>query len=611
MGLTVLRTAAGNDEVKERVRDSSDIVRVIGEHIALKAKGREYVALCPFHDDHKPSMCIVPQKQIFHCFVCGAGGDVFRFIEKYHKMEFREALEYLAERSGIELAKRPPEQQGEAGGGRDASPAGEAPVARAVLVRANATAQEFFRAILKHPEHGKLARETIARRGISAEMVEQFGVGAGPDRWDGLVLTLQKQGLDPRAFVEAGLLKRRDEGGLYDALRHRLIFPIHDQIGRVIAFGGRKLREEDEPKYLNSPETRLFEKAGTLYGLHQASRSIQSQGVAIITEGYTDTIACHQGGFTNAVATLGTALTARHAAVLRRLCDTVILLFDGDEAGQRAADRAVEVFFAEDIDVKIATLAGVTDAKDPDELLKREGGAEVLREALSRARDLLEYRYARIRERAAGAGMAAMSRLIEDELARLVQLGFNHVPLLRRKLIVKRLAQIAGVDEQTIWRSVPGGRRAELKLPAPVGRVGIGDLSAREQALGCVLCEPSLWMAMTDGHRELLDPEMFPRGEMAAIADAMFRAGGNGALPALSVVAAQLEDPEHQGTATDLFMRIGQLTEHDPARLRAWFEDCMRALRENEHPRSLDEARRHHAANGANRRVLPRPGRTG
>jgi DNA primase len=607
-----MRPAVRNNEDRERVRDASDIVRVVGGHLALKAKGREYVGLCPFHDDHKPSMYVVPQKQLFHCFVCGAGGDVFTFVEKYHKMEFREALEYLAERAGIELTKWQPST---AEHPTSEIEAGQHPTSRADLVKANASAADFFRAVLRHSEHGKLARETISRRGIAPEMVETFGLGASPDRWDGLVMTIQKQGADPRVFAEAGLLKRRDgggEGAYYDALRNRLIFPIHDQIGRVIAFGGRKLKEEDEPKYLNSPETRLFDKSGTLYGLHQASRAIQAQRFAIITEGYTDTIACHQGGFTNAVATLGTALTARHAAVLRRLCDTVVLLFDGDDAGQRAADRAVEVFFAEDIDVKIATLASVTDAKDPDDLLKRPGGEELLRLAIERATDLLEYRYARIRQKAAGAGMSALTRLIEDELARLVQLGFNHVPLLRRKLIVKRLASIAGVDEGTIWRSLPGGRRVEMKVTdSGASKVGLFDLSPREQALGCIVCEPELWVGLTDSQREMLDPEHFVNPAMTAIADAIFSLGGHGPGPDINALCSRLENPEEQGTATDLLMRIGQLTDQDSSRIRAYFEDCMRLVHSGERVRSLEHAREHHAAAGANRRVLPRPGRTG
>ncbi len=600
-----MATTARQNEDKERVRDASDIVRVIGEHLAIKAKGREYVGLCPFHDDHKPSMCIVPHKQLFHCFVCGAGGDVFSFVEKYHKMEFREALEYLAERAGIELTRFTPAPADHP------DPDLAQPTSRSDLIAANKTASDFFRAILAHPEHGSTARECIARRGISPEMVELFQLGASPDRWDGLVLTLKNKHLNPRPFLDAGLLKPRDDGNAYDALRNRLIFPIHDQIGRVIAFGGRKLKEEDEPKYLNSPETRLFEKAGTLYGLHQAARSIQARRFAIITEGYTDTIACHQGGFTNAVATLGTALTTRHAQVLRRLCDTVVLLFDGDDAGQRAADRAVEVFFAEDLDVKIATLAGVTDAKDPDELLKRDGGAAVLQRALDTAQDLLSYRYARIRQKAQGAGMAALSRLIEEELARLVQLGFNHVPLLRRKLIVQRLASIAGVDEGTIWKSLPGGRRAELRAPQPLGRLGVADLPHRDQALGCILCDTAAWRSLTDSQRELLDPDQFASPALAAIADAVFRLAAHDRAPSFNELTSALEDAGHQAAATNLLMRIGDLTEHDPARLRAYLHDCLAALREDDRPRSLELARQHHAATGANRRALPRPGRTG
>lgn len=597
-----------NDD-KERIRDASDIVRVIGEHIALKPKGREYVGLCPFHDDHKPSMTVSPAKQLFKCFVCGAGGDIFGFVQKYHKMEFREAMEYLAERAGVALT---PRGRGGPQGSHETHIEGEgASVTRADLVRANATAAEFFRLVLKRDDLGRVGREIIERRGISPAMVEAFGLGLSPDRWDGLLLTIQGKGLDVRPFVEAGLLKERDSGGLYDAFRHRLMFPIHDQIGRIIAFGARKIRDEDEPKYLNSSETRLFDKSGTLYGLYQASRSIQTERTAIITEGYTDTIACHQAGFTNTVATLGTALTPRHAAVLRRLCDTVILLFDGDDAGQRAADRAVEVFFAEEIDVKIATLSSVTDAKDPDELLKREGGADALRQALAKATDLLAYRYARIRERLAGAGMAALTRAVQDELARLVQLGLNELPLLRRKLIVKQIARIAGVDEETIWQSIPGGRRGDsirFRPPAPAASAqGVAGLSTHLQALACLLCEPTLWLTLTDADKEVLDPAHLPAGPQRAVAEAMFDLAASGHGCGLSAVIALLDDPDAQGLATDMHARMHDLTVGDADRVRTYFRDCLRTLTLEDAPRSLEFVRSRHAAMGGNRRVLPRP----
>jgi DNA primase len=614
--------SARQNEDRERVRDASDIVRVIGEHIALKAKGREFVGLCPFHDDHKPSMQVAPSKQIFKCFSCGAGGDVFTFVEKYHKMQFREALEYLAERGGVELSRHDERRGpgGEPGVGEEfaVESGGGGPASRAELIRANTLAMEFFRTILR-TEHGAPSREAIQGRGIAPEMVDAFALGAAPDRWDGLVQTLQKRGEPLGLFAEAGLLKRREDGGYYDTFRNRLIFPIHDQIGRTIAFGGRKLREEDEPKYLNSPESRVFEKSGTLYGLHRASRSIQQQRMAIITEGYTDTIACHQAGFTNAVATLGTALTARHAAVLRRLCDTVVLLFDGDEAGRRAADRAVEVFFAAELDVKIATLAGFTDAKDPDELLKREGGAEALRRALDGAVELLEYRHARLRERLAGAGMAALNRMIEEELARLVQLGFNRVPLLRRRLIIKRLAALAGVDERTISLSLPGGRdsRQGPVRGGDVPRIGPGAYSRREQALGCIVCEPAIWAGLSDAQREALDAAHFASSAMAELAEAIWELGGHGPGPSLGSLCGRLTNPEHQAAVIDLQSRIEDVTEGDASRVCAYFADCMALILEEDRPAAeggVVAGRGGAAAGGiaagrTNRRVIPRPTR--
>lgn len=565
-----------NDD-RERVRDASDIVRVVGEHVALRAKGREFVGLCPFHDDHKPSMNVVPTKGIFHCFVCGAGGDVFTFVQKFHKMEFREALEYLAERANIELTPRSP-QRSEAGEGPDALPE----ITRADLVRANAAAAEFFRALLRHPEHGARGREIVARRGISPAMVEAFALGLAPDRWDGLLLFAQKHGLDLRALRAAGLLKERDSGGLYDGFRNRLMFPIHDAAGRVIAFGARKINEEDEPKYLNSPESRLFEKAGTLYGLHQATRAIQTERTAIITEGYTDTIACHQAGIANVVATLGTALTARHATVLRRLCDRVVLLFDGDEAGRRAADRAVEVFFAEEIDVGIATLASVTDAKDPDELLKREGGADLLRRAVAGARDLLAYRYDRIRASLRGAGLSALNRALEEELGRLVELGLDRVNPLRQRLVVKQLAAIAGVPESTVSRAIPAGRRAPRVAEAgepdeapEAQRLMARKLTHHEHMLGCLLCEPHLWWSMTEPERELMDPDHFAPA-FVRLAGALLAAIDAGEEPRIATVGSWLgDDPDAQALAVALARRVEEDAGGDPDRLSAGFRDSI------------------------------------
>ncbi|HZW10907.1 MAG TPA: DNA primase [Phycisphaerales bacterium] len=554
----------------ERVRDAADIVRIVGEHVSLKARGREYVGLCPFHDDHSPSMCVVPHKQIFHCFVCGAGGDVFTFIEKYHRMEFREALEHLAERCNVTLTPRA--AQGRLGDG-----AGAAEHPRSSLAQANAQGAAFFRAILQHEQHGRAARAVIERRGISAEMVERFTLGAAPDRWDGLVAKVDSVRGDRSLFVGAGLLKKREDGGHYDVFRNRLIFPIRDQIGRVIAFGGRRIDDAEEPKYLNSPETPLFNKSASLFGLHQAVQAIQRERTAIITEGYTDVIACHQAGFENVVATLGTALTPGHAAILRRLCDTVVLLFDGDDAGRRAADRAVEVFFSEPVDVRIATLGSFTEAKDPDELLKREGGAEVFRRTLAGSVDILEYRFRTLRERLAGAGVTALQRGTTEELANLARLGFHKSIPIRQKLIARKLVEITGLDSGVLYEQLRqarprGGAAAGPGNAEPAGVDEPADAAHLVEALGCVLTDAALWTALSEEDRAVLSAGAYRSPTMRAIADAVQLVAESGRAPSLTNVLGALEGGEAKSRAVALQTRVEMIAEQ---RVAATLEKCL------------------------------------
>jgi DNA primase len=302
----------------DRVRDATDLVRLIGEHVPLKPRGREHVGLCPFHDDHSPSMAVVTHKgnAFYKCHACGAGGDAFDFVQNYHKMDFAEALRFLADRAGITLTPRPSPGQRSASGEADEHDGRT--VARSSIREANAFAAAFFRKVLQHPEAGSVGRELIDKRGISAEMAEQFMLGYAPDSWDKLLATITRKGMSVEPFAAAGLLKPRKTGdGFYDAFRHRLIFPITSEVGQPIAFGARAIKADDEPKYLNSAESSVFQKSRTLYGLHQAKRSIIDSRTAVITEGYTDVIACHQAGFTNVVGTLGTALTREHARLSR------------------------------------------------------------------------------------------------------------------------------------------------------------------------------------------------------------------------------------------------------------------------------------------------------
>lgn len=455
---------AGNSD-RDRVLEATDLVALIGEHVQLRSKGREHVGLCPFHDDRTPSMTVVTHKGagFYKCFSCGAAGNAIDFMMNYHKLEFIEALRALAERSGIQLQQMRP---------TDDSPGN----ARTELLRANAMALEFYRRTLANAELGATARAAIEARGISAEMCERFQLGAAPLGWDHFLRAIDRlrehrsgaRGSDavPQldAFRAAGLV-RDGQRGPVDGFRNRLIFPICDEMGKPIAFGARQLNPEDQPKYLNSPESTVFHKGKGLYGLHLAKKSIIAQRTAVICEGYTDVIACHAAGVENVVATLGTALTREHARVLQRMCERVVLLFDGDAAGQKAADRAVEVFFAEPIDVRICTLP---DELDPDELLRMEGGRERFTAALEASEGALKYFMRRFRVSLdSSAGMSGRQQRVQALLHRLVELGYRAMPGMRKEIILPSLAHTTGVPIAELAKTLEAIRTPAARANAP------------------------------------------------------------------------------------------------------------------------------------------------
>lgn len=574
---------SGQSNDRDRVLDATDIVDVVGDHVALRSKGREFVCLCPFHDDRNPSMYVVPVKQIFHCFVCGAGGNAIDFVMRYHGMDFLEALKFLAEKAGLELTRRERQPRSAAAGEQAA-----VDYSRDDLAAANRVAASFFASILKHPEHGAVARDVVERRGISADMVEAFGIGAAPARWDGLIQTIRARDLPEAHFLAAGLLKAREQGdGAYDTFRNRLIFPIFDQLGRPVAFGGRIIDPEDTPKYVNSPESILFDKGSTLFGLPQAMAGIKQKRSVIVTEGYTDVIACHQAGVTNVVATLGTALTDRHARLLRRLCDEVILLFDGDEAGQRAADRAFEVFFLEPIDVRVTTLP---DGQDPDELLKQAGGREAFDAAMERARDAVAFRLDRLEHSLSGHDYESASRVraLEEELARLVELGLHDLAPLRRQALLRRLGRVSGLGEQAVLAAIPHRRRAprggETSGPEDLDAGGSGGSSSGraptvlEHMLGCLLHDPTL----ISENREVLD-DILTRGDYGSdpagrVAAAVKKLVGLGTPPGLSEVLGVVEEPSARELATRLALHVASITDDDRERLIRHWASCVARL---------------------------------
>src|SRR5574337_935263 len=368
-----------SEEAVSRVLTGTDIVQLIGTYLPLKPAGRYYKALCPFHSEKTPSFTVNPDRQIFHRFGCGEGGDAIGFLMKQEHLSFPEAIRSLADRAGISL---PAQFRENAKRGT-----GQNEHARLGLLEIHKVAAEFFRDQLQHQTIGATARAYLKSRGIPDSTVEQFGLGYAAASWEGLLRHLLRRGFSKKQVEEAGLaLPRKDGSGAYDRFRNRLMIPICDSVGQVIAFGGRVL-DDSLPKYLNSPETPIYKKGSHLFGLHLAASAIRDRGSALVVEGYFDLIALHAHGVQHTVAVLGTALTAQQIALLRRYTTRALLVFDPDAAGIAAARRCVESLLNSGLDWRVMLLP---DGEDPDCFL-RERGSSAFADALTQSKDLMEF----------------------------------------------------------------------------------------------------------------------------------------------------------------------------------------------------------------------------
>ncbi|MCS7170029.1 MAG: DNA primase, partial [Candidatus Kapabacteria bacterium] len=349
--------------VIEQVRQQVDLVELVGEVVLLKRVGKNYAGLCPFHREDTPSFFVQPERGIFKCFGCGKGGNAITFVMEYYRLAFPEAVRFLAERFGIALpeeAIKGGEKQGE--------------LARSVYQALQAAASYYHEALFR-PE-GTDALAYVTSRGLQESTLRRFGVGYAPETWDALLRYLHQRGFDEAVLEEAGLVNRSERGGVYDRFRHRLMFPIHDTIGRVVGFGARRLREEEAtPKYLNSPATPVYDKGRLLYGLYHARDALRTNGYAVLVEGYMDVLTLHQAGIATAVATAGTALTVEQLRLLRRYCRQLFVIYDADRAGQQATLRALELALQEGFEVKITLLP---EGEDPDSFVRAQG-AKALR----------------------------------------------------------------------------------------------------------------------------------------------------------------------------------------------------------------------------------------
>ncbi len=363
----------------DKVIESSNVVDIIAQYTQLKSSGRGHMGRCPFpdHQEKTASFSVSDAKQVYHCFGCKKSGNIISFLRDYNGMNFPEALEYLADRAGIPV----PEMT------RDNSDqVSQVHEHKKKILKSNRIAADFFREMLKRSANDQPIKQYVLKRKLNAETLEEFQIGYAPNEWEALSLHLQKNNISLEIAEEAKLVKKRNEGnGHFDLFRDRLMFPIHSPSGDVIAFGGR-IHEQGEPKYLNSPESIVFHKGKVLYGLAQTAKHIRTEDVVLVVEGYMDLVSLFQAGLKNAVATMGTALTVEHAKLVKRLTTNVVVLFDGDEAGQMAAERSLPILLSQGLFPRGLTL---TEAKDPDEFIYKFG-VEALREKILTSPDLFK-----------------------------------------------------------------------------------------------------------------------------------------------------------------------------------------------------------------------------
>jgi DNA primase len=447
----------------EEVRTRADIVEVIGEHVQLKRAGKDYRAPCPFHSERTPSFYVVPSKGFYHCFGCGEKGDVFAFLMKKAGLNFQEAVRTIASRVGVEIPA-------------DTQHAGEDPHRK--LYEAIAFAADYFQTALWADERGERARQYLVSRGITKETAERFGLGYAPDAWRELREAAHKHGVEDEILLAAGLIKENERGeDPYDRFRDRVIFPIAETTGRNVAFGGRILRAaEGAPKYLNSPETAIYQKGRLLYGLNWSRGAIRRDSMALVVEGYMDYVSLASVGIDNLVAAMGTAMTPEQATLLARYSRKAVLLYDSDTAGMKATFRTGDALLRAGVEPLVATLPA---GEDPDSLA-RKGGAPAVGQVISDAVDVLDRKLQILEQRGFFGDIEGVRHAL-DRLLPTVRAAAD--PALK-DIYVSRVAQRTGVRRETIERALTSDRPLFGAVAARRDRADADRRSGEERRAG-------------------------------------------------------------------------------------------------------------------------------
>jgi DNA primase len=536
------------DEKVREVRERAPILEVISDYMSLRKSGANYQGLCPFHGEKSPSFNVNPARGIFHCFGCGAGGNVVTFVMRMEGMNFPTAVKFLAKRVGVDIPERPLT--------RDEKRKVDEQEQLYVI---NELAAQFYRRVLETDEAGAAGRSYLERRGVDAATSATYRMGFAPEGWDNLGKYLGRKGVAAEDAEKLGLLRKREgRDGYYDTFRNRLLFTISDLHGRAIGFGGRVM-DDSLPKYINSPESPIYRKSEVLFGLDLAKKGMREQGSAIIVEGYFDHLALYRAGHTNVVATCGTALTPGHLKVLRRYAEKVYMLFDGDEAGRKATLRSMELFLEEGFPARVIE---VPSGDDPDTFLRREGAA-AFAPLLDAALPIFEFFYRGLIRTSDIRGVEGKVAFVNEVAPRLLKIADP----LERELYEKEISRAVGIDQGMLRKKVGG---APAQKPQERSKQASRESAGTEEVLLTLMVKfPEVVLRV----RELGAETLFGPGHLGVAQAILEQSLEDGVdLPA---VLEKLESPEERARLSSLFVEDAHLEDMDAIKA---FEQCRLTL---------------------------------
>ena len=542
-----------------QVREATDIVDLISNYLTLKKAGKSFVGLCPFHTDSAPSFHVYPNDQHYYCFGCQKGGDVFNFLMEMEKMTFKEALEFLAEKSGISLPTTQVDHNREK--------------EKEALFFANRWAANLFYKNLMSPA-GKIALEYIQKRGITQKTIKDFGLGYSLPGWDGLIQQAKKDSVSMEVLFKAGLVIRKDNGGYYDRFRGRFMIPIVNLYKKVLGFGGRIIvADEKNAKYINSPETPIYHKGYVLFGIYQSRQPIREKDRAIFVEGYTDLISMYQSGIKNVVATSGTALTPNQARLIKRYTENITLLYDADTAGSLAAMRGADIFLDEGLEVNIVTLPS---GSDPDSYIQAHGAIK-FKEFLEHSFSIIQFKINTLTKKYDSSTSQGTSQIINELLSSIGRIKNS----IKQNLAVKEVAEHFRLDERAVMQQLDNIKRTGRIQPTTIERQQVSTKPkppkkskydiAEEDLLRLVL-EDANWLPKIFQYLQLDEIQNREHRELFAIILGLFQQ--NESFEKKDVVS-MITDPETSSKIADILTKkIGSSADRQQL-----FEDCLMLLK--------------------------------